>query len=154
SGDRYVLTHRAPANLYAPDRWAETGSGLFFNGKDGHMLLDIPLYSARAFTHRAIMTGDDTSVTVEKWETEPTGLKNLRLRTGPGFPQHPNTMYAVRNGNLFTLVLHDGVLEWDHLPEKTLAGYFEHDKLSMASYANISVSNAPQTADSLRELVP
>src|SRR5262249_51235737 len=36
SGDRYTLTHRAPANLYATDRWAEAGSGLIFNGKDGH----------------------------------------------------------------------------------------------------------------------
>jgi len=153
SGDRYVLTHRAAANLYAPDRWAEAGSGLFFNGKEGHMLLDIPLYSARAFTHRAIMTGDDTSVTVEQWEGDGT-LKDLRLRTGPGFPQHVRTIQAVFHDNIYELALRDGMLELQRQTPQTLANYFSHDKLNQASYSNISVTNAPQTADSLGVLMP
>jgi hypothetical protein len=154
SGDRYVLTHRAPANLYAPDRWAEVDSGLFFNGKDGRVLLDIPLYSARAFMHRAIMTGDDTSVTVEKWEINGSPVDQLRLRVGSGFPQHPSSIQAVFRGSIYKLVLREGLLELDHQGGKLLADYFAHDKLSPAAYSNISVTNAPQTADGLRELMP
>ena len=153
AGDRYVLTHRAPANLYAPDRWAEVGSGLFFNGKDGHMLLDIPLYSARAFIHRAIMTGDNTSVTVEQWEGDGT-LKDLRLRTGPGFPQHPGTIQAVFHDNIYQLALRKGVLELKRELPQPLANYLAHDKLNQAAYANISVTNASQTGESLGQLMP
>jgi hypothetical protein len=157
SGDRYALTHRAPANLYAPDRWAEVGSGLFFNGKEGHMLLDIPLYSARAFIHRAIMTGDDTSVTVEQWVDDgiPNGkLKDLRLRTGAGFPQHAHTLQAVFRDNIYELALRDGVLELKRQMPQTLANYFAHDKLNAASNSNISITHAPQTANSLGTLMP
>jgi hypothetical protein len=68
TGDRYTLTHRAPSNLYSTGGGGESGGGIIFNGRDGHIQLDIPLYSARAFLHRAITTGDDTSVTVEKWD--------------------------------------------------------------------------------------
>jgi hypothetical protein len=150
-----MLTHQAPSNLYAPDRMADLESGLIFNGKDGHLLLDIPLYSARAFVHRAILKGDDTSVTVEKWETEPAGLKNLRLRTGPGFPQHASEIHAVLGGKLYQLALHDGVLEWDHQPEKNLTDYLSREQLNIAGYSNISSSSsAVQTADSLRVLLP
>ncbi|MEI9896555.1 MAG: hypothetical protein WDN28_22515 [Chthoniobacter sp.] len=108
AGDRYTLTiaHRrisTPA-IVLPRR----GSGLIFNGKDGSMLLDIPLYSARAFTHRAIMMGDDTSVTVEQWGDN-VGSSNfprdLRLRTAPGFPQHTKGIQAVyRDTHLRTRV--------------------------------------------------
>ena len=33
-------------------------------------------------------------------------------------------MYAILNGKIYTLGLHDGALEWDHQPEMTLANYF------------------------------
>ncbi|MEP6667646.1 MAG: hypothetical protein ABJF10_00750 [Chthoniobacter sp.] len=163
AGDRYTLTHRAPANLYASDRFAETGSGLIFNGKDGYMLMDIPLYSARAFTHRAIMTGDDTSVTVEKWGSDSYGsdfrtpgtLHDLRLRTGPGFPQHARAIHAVYKDTIFELELHDGVLTRNSRTGEALSSYFSRDKLNAASYQDFSSrTTTPHTADTLSVLLP
>lgn len=149
-GDRYTLTHRAPANLYATDRWAQAG-GLIFNGQDGHLLLDIPLYSARAFLHRAIMTGDDTSVTVEQWEANDPALKTLRLRTTAGFPQHPVEIRAVHDGSVYEFTLRDGVLERSDRPAETLASYFSSGKLSPLAIGFHSNQNDP---DALRRLMP
>lgn len=155
SGDRYTLTHQAPANLYASDRYAEMGSGLIFNGKDGYMLMDIPLYSARAFTHRAIMTGDDTSVTVEKWPGDSGSLSGLRLRAGAGFPRQPREIHAVRGDTIYELALHDGLLERTNKGGEALSNYFSREKLNATSYQNFFQNNKnPQTADTLDTLLP
>jgi hypothetical protein len=153
TGDRYVLTHRAPANLYALDRGAESGSGAIFNGKDGRLLLDIPLYSARAFTHQAIMTGDDTSVTVEKWETDGPKLRELRLRPGPGFPQQPRALHAIFGGRLYLLTLKDGVVQLTANPAESLDKYFSRDRFVRAGNFPGN-GNARQTVDNLEELMP
>ncbi len=154
TGDRYLLTHRAPANLYAPDRFAEAGSGLLFNGKDGHLLVDIPLYSARAFLHRAIMTGEDPSVTVEKWELAGGNLKELRLKAGPGFPRQPDFIRAVYAGNIYNLVLREGVLELEYQTPQPLANYFAPDKLNVVNNANFNFGDMAKAGESLRRLTP
>jgi hypothetical protein len=154
SGDRYELTHRAPANLYAPDRWAEAGSGVIFNGKEGHMIMDIPLYSARSFVHRAIMTGaDDTAVTVEKWGGSPTALKDLRLKVGPGFPKVIGEMHAVHGSHIYDLELRDGALELKG-PSQNLSNYFATDKLNVANYQNFVTGANPTTSEVLRMVGP
>lgn len=153
SGDRYDLTHRAPVNLYAPDRFAEASSGLIFNGKDGHIIMDIPLYSARAFLHRALMTADDTSVAVENWKEETTILKELRLKVGPGFPKVTGEMRAVREGQIYELELRNGALELKG-GSQSLAAYFTADKLNAANYQNFAGGDNPLTADALRTLLP
>ena len=61
--------------------------GRVVNGKDGQFIADIPLYSSVAFTHRAMMEGDDTSVAVEKWEVTGGAVSALRLKPGPKFPK-------------------------------------------------------------------
>jgi hypothetical protein len=153
TGDRYTLTHRAPANLYATDRFAEAGSGLIFNGKDGHLLMDIPLYSARAFVHRAIMTGDDTAVTVEKWE-ENRGLTNLRLRTGPGFPKYARTLLAVFQDQVYVLTQNGGVLQLSSQRPEFMSNYLAQDKLNFGNYRNAVTQNHVQTVDLLSPLTP
>jgi hypothetical protein len=154
TGDRYTLTYRAPANLYATDRYAETGSGLIFNGKDGYMLMDIPLYSARAFTHRAIMTGDDTSVTVEKWGDDTSSLKDLRLRVGPNFPKNPRSMHAVFDGSIYELALRGGMLVRGGQPLKSLSNYFAREALNASGNANFYGHPNPKLADSIDMLTP
>lgn len=153
SGDRYDLTHRAAANLYAPDRFAEAGSGLIFNGKDGHILADVPLYSARSFLHRAIMTGDDTSVTVEKWGGGPTSLKELRLKVGPGFPKGAGDIRAIHGGLIYELELRDGALELKGASQN-LPAYFSTDKLNNARYRNYGSNGNPSTSEVLRVVQP
>lgn len=105
-GDLYTLTHQAPANLYAAPSM-EAVNGRIFNGKDGRFLADIPLYSSRQFVHRAAMTGDDTSVTVEEWSDEDIELKNLKLKIGPQFPKEVIDM-RVRFRDRFYEVLRAG----------------------------------------------
>jgi hypothetical protein len=85
-GDIYSLTHRAAANLYAA---VSTGpiNGQILNGKEGKFVADIPQYSSRQFLHRAVMAGDDTSVTVETWDSGADTLKTLELKPGPAFPR-------------------------------------------------------------------
>lgn len=146
TGDRYTLTHRAPANLYAPDRQAESGSGVIFNGKDGYMLADIPLYSARALVHRAIMTADDTAVTVEKWEDDGS-LRDLRLHPGPGFPKNPKLLLAVMRDHVYTLTLRDGTLQLSGAAAVPLTNYFSQDNLRVANYQTMDAHASPKTAD-------
>lgn len=153
SGDRYDLTHRASVNLYAPDRFAEAGSGLIFNGKDGHIVADVPLYSARSFLHRAIMMGDDTSVTVEKWSGGPTLLKELRLKVGPGFPKVTGDIRAIHGGQIYEIELRNGALELK-VASQGLPAYFSTDKLNSANYQNFSASDNPSTAEVLRLVQP
>ena len=151
TGDKYTVSHLSPVNLYAIDRWAEAGSGLIFNGKDGYLQMDIPLYSSRAFLHRAIMTGDDTSVTVEKWDAGDTSLKSLRLRTAPGFPRHPTEIHAVYDGFFHELVLRDGVLERSSKPIEGLTAHFAREKFSPFIYGYSGNQNDP---DAPRKLMP
>ena len=108
-GDVYTLTHGAPANLYAAPS-EETVRGRAVNGRDGQFLADIPLYSSVAFTHRAVMNGDDTTVAVEKWEAAGGAISALRLKPGPSFPKdvielrfrYGETIgQLVRNGDAF-----------------------------------------------------
>jgi hypothetical protein len=156
-GNRYTLTHRAPANLYATDRTAEAGSGIILNGKNGRIELDIPLYSARAFVHRAIMTGDDTTVTVEKWEEFNNLLRQLRLKVGPGFPANPGEIHAVHAGRYYTLVRKEGGLELANTSSERLEVQFGREKLQPMVYANtVAFGGNPATtdADSFRFLMP
>jgi hypothetical protein len=155
-GSRYTLTHHAPVNLYATDRSAEAGSGVIVNGKDGRIELDIPLYSARAFVHRAIMSGDDTSVTVENWEESSGILKRLRLKTGPGFPANPESLHAVHAGRYYTLVRKEGGLELGGGNPEMLQSQFSREKLQPLIYANVAFgSSNDSTGESVfRNLMP
>jgi hypothetical protein len=156
-GSRYVLTHHAPANLYATDRTAEAGSGIIVNGKDGRIELDIPLYSARAFVHRAIMSGDDTTVTVENWEESGGILKRLRFKTGPGFPAEPEEIHAVHGNRYYTLARINGGLELSPAAPVLLEAEFSREKLQPLLYANTMAfgGNMGMTdAGSFRYLMP
>ena len=82
SGDTYKLTHPASSNLYSASSDVENVNGRIFNGRDGRFLVDLPLYSSRAFMHRAVMTApEDVSVEVERWDE-----KAITLRTTKDFP--------------------------------------------------------------------
>ncbi|HEV7869077.1 MAG TPA: hypothetical protein VGO90_15425, partial [Chthoniobacteraceae bacterium] len=116
AGDIYTLTHSAPANLYAAVS-PEPINGKILNGKDGAFLADIPLFSSRQFLHRAVLTGDDTRVTVEQWETvigetvidEPAKLKAIALRVNAQFPKETLEL-SIRHGDRFYRLKREGDL--------------------------------------------
>lgn len=69
-GDYYKLTHPAAANYYAVPSDSEAVSAKAFGGKEGHLEADIPLYSARPFMHRAVMTGPKADLKVIEWKKD------------------------------------------------------------------------------------
>ena len=81
-GDLYKLTHPAPANFYSATSDIERVNGQILNGREGHFLVDIPLYSSRPFVHSGVMRGDDTSVDVLNWDK-----KEITLHSGKNFPR-------------------------------------------------------------------
>jgi hypothetical protein len=66
-GGTYRLTHAAGANFYSATDDQEAVSGTITGGKDGHFTVDIPLYSARPFLHRAVLAGPEAKVNVLAW---------------------------------------------------------------------------------------
>ncbi len=103
-GDTYKLTHAAPANLYSVGSSNDAVRGQIRNGRDGIFAVDLPLYSSRPFVHRGVMEGDDTSVTVEQWKTDPGGkLTALTLLRGAAFPT-PIEGLCIRHGDQFYAV--------------------------------------------------
>ena len=136
AGDIYTLTHAAPANLYAAPSDLDAASTRILNGKDGRMLADIPLYSSKAFVHRAVMTGDDTAVTVEQTPGK-SGLRGLRLRPGPGFPKQFSEIRLRAEDSLYEMEMKNGDLEVSGKPPESFANYFSRTKLQPLTYENI-----------------
>jgi hypothetical protein len=152
-GDIYELTHRAPSNLYAAVS-TEAIKGEILNGKGGHFIADIPLFSSRQFVHRAVMSGEDTSVTVEAWESGAEVFNTLALKVGPGFPRDVVEIRA-RYRDHFYLLKRDG----DRLtPAETERGqnfetFMPQTKVQAALYA-IGGSKPAPPAEELRRTLP
>jgi hypothetical protein len=150
-GDLYTFTHDAPANLYGCVGFDADSSHLL-NGKDGRIQLDIPLYSSRNFVHRAVMTGDDTTVTVEQREGDPKDVRNLRLRTAPGFPKGFVEARLLAGDTFYELELRNGALEVSTKPTVSTSVYFAKDKFPPpVSQSRFAQDRDP---DAHRELVP
>jgi hypothetical protein len=150
AGDLYKLTHEAPANLYGPVGF-DAGASRILNGKDGNIQMDIPLYSSRTFLHRAVMKGDDTSVTAEKISSDGNSVQNVRLRTGPGFPKKIHEVRLLVRNTFYDVKVKDGVLEIGSA-STTMGDFFSRDKLSPIAYHNQFMRN--QNPDAHRELMP
>ncbi len=150
AGDIYTLSHAAPANLYATPAELEAANTRMLNGKDGRLLADIPLYSSRAFLHRAVMAGDDTAVVVEKKSAQ-SGLSGLRLRPGPGFPKQFAEV-RLRSENLFyEMEMRNGALEVSNKPPVSFGVFFGRDKLQPLTYEGMLNR---QDHDQLTRLMP
>jgi len=106
-GDTYKLTHPAASNVYSASSDMESVNGRIFNGREGHFLVDLPLYSSRPFLHRAVMTGPDTSVEVERWNKD-----GITFRTGKDFPA-ATEVWAKWEGLFRRMKLQDGTLVRD-----------------------------------------
>ena len=164
SGDVYMLSHTASANIYAAPS-SEAVRGRVLNGKDGQFVADIPLYSSVAFTHRAVMEGDDTSVMVEKWEVTGSAVSALRLKPGPRFPKDVIEMRFRYGDTIRQLVRKGNAFEFDAsdlTPAKTanlkvttrvetLKDFLSADKLRNASQVNW-YGNYPENAGEPQKL--
>ena len=101
-GANYTITHPAPHNLYATGQDYETVNGLIANGKDGKFLVDLPMFSRRAFLHAAEMKGDHIPVQIVKWFGAEK-FNQLIVSVGPEFRKKVLDGWAVQGGQIYHL---------------------------------------------------
>lgn len=145
-GALYTLTHNAPANLYATDNSIDGGGGQILNGKDGRLFLDIPLYSSRAFLHRAVMLADDPGVTIEKWD-DSDARRGLRLKPGPGFPKDFVDARIVFGDRIYDLSWEGGALIVKNPGGQLISQVFSKSNLQPLTYQNQSSGAKNQHRD-------
>jgi hypothetical protein len=120
SGDYYQFSHASPVNYYSASNDMEAVNGKVVGGKDGHFDVDIPLYSARPFLHRGIMTGPDLSVQVTEWKP-----KRLAFQVGNGFPSSPKQVWVRRGSFMLEMKLEGGHWVWNDDRTVTVESFFQ-----------------------------
>jgi hypothetical protein len=152
SSGQYVLTHKAPTNLYATSSSDDAERGMAENGKDGKFYADIPLYSSRTFTHRGVMQGDDLGLTVEEWKADPFDLEKLRLKPGPNFPKDAIAMFAYYGKSLHTMELRNGI--WTLTSGQGISELFGSSRLQQLTYTGVFDRDERPPWERLKELLP
>jgi len=109
SGALYTLSHAAPLNIYSTCQSEETVAGLIRNGKKGGFVVDIPLFSSRAFLHRGKLQGHRIELTIREWESG-ARLRRLVLEPGEGFPTEAPLIYAVYRNHVYRVGIKNGLL--------------------------------------------
>ena len=69
SGGNYTLAHAGTSRIYSTCQDQEAVRGEIRNGADAQLLADIPPFSSRPFSHRALVPGKPIDVEVEEWST-------------------------------------------------------------------------------------
>ena len=156
SGKTYTVTHPASHNLYSTCQQLEAVRGVIHNGKDGKFDVDIPLYSSRAFLHRARMTGHNLALQVTAWREGET-LESLGLATGPGFPAGAQA-WALHRGRFYPLEVGVGRLSLRSTTGRRARDFLSSDRLRVASVYQFGYSEPRYAAQSpeamFREMAP
>jgi len=119
SGGDYNLAHAGTGRIYSTCQDQEAVRGEIRNGADAHLFADIPPFSSRPFSHRALVPGKPLDVEVEEWTTRQDqspvtitardisqavasrperALATFKLRKGKNFPT-PATEKRVDSAN-------------------------------------------------------
>jgi hypothetical protein len=101
-GAQYKITHAAPHNLYATGQDYEPVKGVIENGKNGRFVVDIPMFSRRAFLHEAEMHGDHIPVKIVNWDGA-GALKRLALTVRPDFTKQILEGWAVQGDQVYAM---------------------------------------------------
>jgi hypothetical protein len=99
-GAHYTIAHAAPHNVYATGQDYEAVNGVIANGKDGKFLVDIPMFSRRAFLHEAEMKGDHIPVQIVKWFGEKK-FHPFVISVGPDFQKKVLDGWIVQDGRIY-----------------------------------------------------
>jgi hypothetical protein len=118
-GAHYTITHAAPHNLYATGQDYEPVNGLIESGKDGRFVVDIPMFSSRAFLHEAEMKGANIPVKIVRWDG-PGTLKQLVLTVGPDFTKQVLEGWAVQGDQIYTMKFAKDELEFGDSDKQSL----------------------------------
>jgi len=110
-GAQYTIQHPAPHNLYATGQDYEPVNGWIQSGKAGQFVVDIPMFSRRAFLHEAEMKGADLGLKIESWDGAET-LKKLSLTLRPDFTNQILEGYVVQGDRAYIMKRTDGGIEF------------------------------------------
>ncbi len=110
-GAHYTITHAAPHNLYATGQDYEPVNGWIESGKAGRFVVDIPMFSRRAFLHEAEMKGANIPVKIVSWDGTGT-LKRLVLTVGPDFAKQILEGWAVQGNQIYAMKFTKDELEF------------------------------------------
>jgi hypothetical protein len=123
-GGDYSFTHEGTGRIYSSCQEFEMVRGEIRNGPDAHFLADMPPWSSRAFSHRAVVPAPPIEVAVEEWQTiqdqspqattprtatsapvfrDERALLRLTLRKGRNFPQDDCDLYVLYGRKLYRL---------------------------------------------------
>ena len=118
-GAHYKITHAAPHNLYATGQDYEPVNGLIESGKDGRFVVDIPMFSRRAFLHEGEMKGANIPVKIVSWEGTGT-LKHLVLTVSPDFTKQILEGWAVQGDQIYAMKFTKDELEFGDSDKQSL----------------------------------
>jgi hypothetical protein len=118
-GSQYTITHPAPHNLYASGDEYETVKGWIQNGKDGRFVVDIPMFSGRAFLHEAEMKGDHIAPKVVTWDGA-DNLTKLILAIGPDVAKQVLEGWVVTGDQIYPAMISQAQLEFDDTHKELL----------------------------------
>ena len=132
AGGDYTLAHAGTSRIYSSCQDQEAVRGEIRNGADAHLLADMPPFSSRPFSHRAIVAAKPIDVEVEEWSTRqdqtPTTitardiskaivlrpervLAGFKLRKGRAFPTPAGDLYVLYGRTLYRLKEDAGRIE-------------------------------------------
>lgn len=118
-GAQYSITHAAPHNLYATGQDYEPVNGVIESGKEGRFVVDIPMFSRRAFLHEAVMHGDKIPVKILSWDGAGT-LKQLVLSVGPDFTKQILEGWLVQGNQIYAMKIAKDNLEFGNSRKESL----------------------------------
>ena len=118
-GAHYKITHAAPHNLYATGQDYEPVNGLIESGKDGRFVVDIPMFSRRAFLHEGEMKGANIPVKIVSWEGTGT-LKQMVLTVSPDFTKQILEGWAVQGDQIYAMKFTKDELEFGDSDKQSL----------------------------------
>jgi len=119
-GAHYTITHAAPHNLYATGQDYEEVKGWIQSGKDGRIMVDIPMFSRRAVLHQAVMKGANFSVKIANWDGA-GALNKMTLTVQPELTKQILEGWVVQGDQVYPMQMVDGRLEFGNGGRQSLS---------------------------------
>jgi hypothetical protein len=133
-GAHYTITHDAPHNLYATGQDYEPVNGVIESGKAGRFVVDIPMFSRRAFLHEAEMKGANIPLKIVSWDVGKT-LQHLVLNVGPDFRKQILDGWVVLGDEIYPMKFSNDGLEFRDADKQPLESIVSASNLQQLGYA-------------------
>ncbi len=141
-GGYYTITYPGTHSLYSTCQDYEAVNGSIESGRDGRLVVDIPLYSSRPFLHRGKMKGHDLGVRVQQWRCEGR-LEQLKLATGPGFPENVLEIWALHGSEFYEMSRTDGHIEMTRRRRRSMDQFLSGEHMNMLNQYSWPYSGRP-----------